>query len=287
MSYAVQPPVVAPPARSRPAAVTTAVVLLWTMAVVGLAYAIGMVAIAPGTIDRFRDATGDTDQVESFISVIWIDAAVALVMAVLVVALFAVLGVGLRRGSRLARGVTLGICVLGFLAGIGSLLAIAGQRAGEALPGSVGAALGAAYPNGWISLNVAVAAAQVLAYLVVAVLLLLAPRPFFASGSAASGNPPAHPHLGGYPYPAPGNWPGAPAGYGQPPAYPGPGAYPPAGWGYPAYQPQSAPVPPHSTTGDDHHTWAPPQSPPIPGPEQPTSSSEQTGEREPGSQPRD
>ncbi|MEU4420672.1 hypothetical protein AB0F81_08605 [Actinoplanes sp. NPDC024001] len=228
MSYAaVQPPAAAPPAGSRPAVVTTAVALLWAMAVAGLAYAIGMVAIAPGTVDRFRDATGDTDQIESYVAVIWIDAAVAVAVALLILALFVILGIGLRRGSRIARGVTLGVCVLGVLAGFGSLLVIAGQRAGEALPGSVGAALGAAYPDGWIGLNVAVAAAQVLAYLVLAALVLFAPRQFFGGGVPRNQiQPPPYP---GYWPPA--GTPGHAPGYG----YQAPAAYPPYGpsgpWG--------------------------------------------------------
>ncbi|WP_328464182.1 hypothetical protein OHA21_40015 [Actinoplanes sp. NBC_00393] len=199
-----------------------------------MAYAIGMVAIAPATVDRFRAATSGTDQVESFIAVIWIDAAVAAVVAVLAIALFAVLGVGLRRGSRVARGVTLGVCGLGVLAGCGSLLTIALQRSGDALPGSVGAALGAAYPDGWINLNVAVASAQVLAYVAVAALVLLAPRQYFGHCTVTdqAGNVGAFPGYGqpayGLAYPQPGHGPAYPQpGFnsqpGPTPAYPQPG----------------------------------------------------------------
>ena len=269
MSYAAQPPVAAPPPGARPAAVTTAVALLWTMAVAGLAYAIGMVSIAPSTVGRFRDATGGTDQVESFIAVVWIDAAVALVLAVLIGALFAVLGVGLRRGSRLARGVTLGACAFGFLAGIGSLLAIAGQRAGEALPGSVGAALGAAYPDGWITLNVAVAAAQVLGYLVVAALLLLAPRSFF--GGAAPADPagfsaPGHPAYAAAPISAPAaHWPAYPPPAGSPPGYGAPAGYSTqAGYGAPARYSAPAGSPPgYSAPAGSPPGYGSPAGPPL------------------------
>jgi hypothetical protein len=185
MSYAVQSPLVAaPPARRRPVAVATAVALLWAMAAAGVTYAVGMVAVTPGVISRFRDAVLDSDGVDGFIAVMWLVAALALVLSLLVTALFVVLGVALRRGSRLGRGVTLGVCVLGVLTGCGTLAVLAAQRAGEAAPGTVSEALNSAYPNGWIVLNVVVAAAQVVAYLVVGILVLAAPREFF--GNSAS-----------------------------------------------------------------------------------------------------
>ncbi|BBH65549.1 hypothetical protein ACTI_22340 [Actinoplanes sp. OR16] len=174
----------------RPAAVTTAVALLWTMAVAGLVYAIGMVAVTPGTVSRFRDATSGSEVAENFIAVVWLDAAVGAVIALLVVALFTVLGLGLRRGSKVAWGVTLGVCVLGVIGGCGSVAAIGGQQSGEAVPGSLGEALNAAYPGGWIGLNAAVAVAQVIAYILVAFLLLLAPRAFFGRRSDPASVPP-------------------------------------------------------------------------------------------------
>ena len=196
------PPAAVPPGRGRPAAVTTAVALLWTMAVAGLAYAVGMVAIAPATTSRFRDATTGSEIAENFIAVIWLDAAVAVVVAIILLGLFAVLGVGLRRGSRIARGVTLGVCVVGVLAGLATLAALAGQRSGESMRGSLGEALGAAYPNGWIGLNVAVAVAQVAGYLLVAVLLLAAGREFFGGVKVPRNGYPAY----GYPPPSPAQW---------------------------------------------------------------------------------
>ena len=196
------PVATAPPGRGRPAAVTTAVALLWTMAVAGLAYAIGMVAVAPSTVGRFRDATAGSEIAENFTAVIWLDAAVAVVVAIIVLGLFVVLGVGLRRGNRIARAVTLGVCVLGVLAGFATLAAIGGQRAGEPMRGSLGEALGAAYPDGWIGLNVAVAVAQVAGYLVVAVLLLAAGREFFGGVKVPSHGYPAY----GYPPPSGAQW---------------------------------------------------------------------------------
>ncbi|GAA0427147.1 hypothetical protein Aca07nite_36120 [Actinoplanes capillaceus] len=185
MSYAAQPPTAAePPAAPRPATVTLAVALLWAMAVAGLTYAVGMVAVTPGVVGRFRDAAG-SEAAENFVSVVWLISALALVLALLVVALFAVLGIALRRGSRLARAVTLGVCGLGILGGCGTLAVLAAERSGEALPGSVGEALSEAYPEGWIVLNIAVAVAQVIGYLVVGVLLLAAPGEFFGRTAPA------------------------------------------------------------------------------------------------------
>ena len=187
MSYAVQPPpVAAPPAVRRPAAVSTAVALLWAMAVAGLTYAVGMVAVTPGVVGRLRDAAPGSGTVDDFVTVMWLVAALALVLGVLFLAFFVVLGIALRRGNRLARAIALGACVLGVLTGCGTLVVLAAQRAGDAAPGTLSEALNAAYPSGWIVLNVVVAVAQVVAYLVVAALLLSAPRQFF--GGTSGGN---------------------------------------------------------------------------------------------------
>jgi hypothetical protein len=199
MSYAVQtPPVAAPPPGRRPLSVAMAVGLLWAMAATGLTYAIGMVTVTPGVVGRFRGAAAGSDAADGFVAVIWLVAALALVLSLLVVALFVVLGIALRRGSRLGRGVTLGVCVLGVLAGCGTLAILAVQRAGDPVPGTLSDALDSAYPNGWIVLNVAVAVAQVVAYLVVGVLVLMAPRDFFGnSGSSEWGSPQTKPFVTG------------------------------------------------------------------------------------------
>ncbi|GIF43820.1 hypothetical protein [Actinoplanes xinjiangensis] len=180
MSYAVPTPIVAaPPAGRRPVSVATAVALLWAMAAAGLTYAIGMVVVTAGVVGRFRDAVAGSDVADNFVAVMWLVAALALVLSLLVTALFVVLGIALRRGSRLGRGITLGVCVLGVLAGCGTLAILAAQRAGDAAPGTLSEALNSAYPNGWIVLNVVVAVAQVVAYLVVGLLVLVTPRGFF------------------------------------------------------------------------------------------------------------
>jgi hypothetical protein len=184
MSYAQPLSVAAPPAARRPAAVSTAVALLWAMAVAGLTYAVGMVAVTPGVIGRLRDAAPDSGTVDSFVTLMWLVAALALVLGLLFLAFFVILGLALRRGSRLARAIALGACVIGLLTGCGTLAVLAAQRAGEAAPGSLSEALNAAYPSGWIVLNVAVAVAQVVAYLLVGALLLAAPRWFFGGAPA-------------------------------------------------------------------------------------------------------
>lgn len=182
MSYAVQPPPLAVlPAARRPAAVTTAVALLWAMAAAGLTYAIGMVAVTPGVVGRLRDAAPGSDVAENFVTVIWLVGALAPVLALLFLALLVVLGIALRRGNRLARVISLGVCGLGLLTGLGTLGILAAQRAGDAVPGSVGEAVGDAYPTGWLTLNVIVAVAQVVGYLVVGALLLTVPREYFGA----------------------------------------------------------------------------------------------------------
>ncbi|KUL26420.1 hypothetical protein [Actinoplanes awajinensis] len=274
MSYAALPPVTAPVpppgGAPRPPAVSSASALLWLMGAAGLVYAVAAVAIAPGTVNRFRDAaTGDT--AENYVSVIWLVAALAAVLAILSFALFVVLGLGLRRGSRVARIVALVVCVLGGIGGLASFVSVLVQRSGDPVPGSLGEALGSAYPDGWIGLNAVVSGLQVLAYLAVGAMLLAAPRPFFghAPASAApfgtsfggpSGAPSGAP-FGAQPASsgAPGSFgaPAAPYGY-QPQAPYGvtPGmSYPPAGpSGYAPTGPQGF-VPPVSHTG-----WQPPVS---------------------------
>ncbi|MEU8658916.1 hypothetical protein [Actinoplanes philippinensis] len=199
MSYAVPTPLVtAPPPARRPVPVATAVALLWAMAAAGLTYAIGMVAVTPGVVSRFRDAAAGSDAADGFVAVLWLVAVLALVLSLLVTALFVVLGIALRRGSRLGRGVTLGVAALGVLTGCGTLAILAAQRAGDAAPGTLSAALNSAYPDGWIVLNVIVAAAQVVAYLVVGVLVLVSPRGFFGhSASPEWANPQTKPFVTG------------------------------------------------------------------------------------------
>jgi hypothetical protein len=248
MSYAIQPPVATPPAvapgRQRPVPVTLAAVVLTVMAVVGLAYAIATVSTAPGTVSRFRDAAAGaaSADIDGYVTVIWVGAAIGTVLAVILVALFVVLAIGLRRGSNAARIATWVVCALGLLAGLASTITVLVERNGDGNPQSLATALTDSYPGSWIGLNVGLAIAQMAGYTVVALLLLAARGAWFGRGPAT----PTQPHPGYAPggYGAP-TYTGAP-GYGTQPGYgppPGtPGYSPPPGTpGYgptPGYSPQ-------------------------------------------------
>ncbi|MEV6599121.1 hypothetical protein AB0M36_20025 [Actinoplanes sp. NPDC051346] len=218
MTYAVQPPAAAAPTpgpvatRRRPASISIASVLLIVMAVVGLGYAVATLAVAPGTVDRFRHAAGDSADVDGFVAVIWIGAAVGAALAVILFALYIVLALGLRRGSNGMRIATLVVCALGLVAGCGSTMTVGLQRAGRSTPGSVGEALTESYPDAWIALNVGLGIAQMIGYVLVGVLLLIANGEFFGRApkplppdpfAAPAGMPPAGygAMLGGYPAP--------------------------------------------------------------------------------------
>ncbi len=278
MSYPVQQqPVVAspPPAPTgRPGVVTAAAVVLWVMATTGLIYAIGTLVIVGGTVRRFQDvATGD--EPELYVGVVWLGAAVALALAVILFALYVVLGIALRRGSNAARITTLVVSVLGVLTGAGTALIVAAQRSGDTVPGSVGARLSDAYPSGWIPTNVGLAVAQVVGYLLVAALVLAAPRAFFGRSAPATPGQQAQPT---FPYAAAGDPASAPLSgppaYGAP--YPGsaygqgaPASATPSGAGYPAPGYAASPGPGYGPPPAEGHSTAdfdPSPSQGYPGP---------------------
>ncbi|MGX6604468.1 hypothetical protein ACWKSP_20385 [Micromonosporaceae bacterium Da 78-11] len=276
MSYPVQPSpttVPAPPPATeagRPATVTAASALLWLMAAVGLFYAVVTLTVVPGTVSRFRDGvTGADADADNLTGVVWIGAAIATVLAVLLFALFVVLGLALRRGSNAARIATLVICALGLLAGCGSAATVGIERNGDAVAGSLSEGLTTAYPGGWVGINVGLSVAQMIAYVLVGVLLLLTPKAFFGRGAqpvagstpqpygygapfGGSAYPGAQPHPGGFPTPQPGYGPPQP-GYG--PAQPGYGPSQP-GYG----PPQSGYGPPPPGYGPPPSGYGPPQS---------------------------
>lgn len=274
MSYAMQPPAAAPAPTSaprRPVSVTSAAVLLILMAVVGLGYAVVTLAIAPGTVDRFRAAAAGASSVDvdGFVTVVWIGAALGAVLAVILFALYVVLALGLRRGSNAARIATWVVAGLGLLAGCASTATVAVQRSGDPTQGSLSAALSDAYPGSWIPLNVTLAVAQMLGYVVVGALLLASPGPFF--GRAPKPQPPdpfaapgyAAPDYAAPGYAAPG---GAAPGYGAPsgavPGYGAPGGSPtpPAGYGPPPTGGYAAP--PTGVYGSPYPAAAPPPAGP-------------------------
>ncbi|MFI7545638.1 hypothetical protein [Actinoplanes sp. NPDC049599] len=259
MSYVMQPPAAAPAptdAPRRPGSVASASVLLIMMAVVGLGYAVATLVIAPGTVDRFRAAAGGAASgadVDGFVTVVWIGAALGAVLAVILFALYVVLALGLRRGSNAARIATWVVAGLGLLGGCATTATVAVERAGDPVQGSLAAALSDAYPRAWIPLNIGLAIAQMLGYVIVGVLLLASPGTFF--GRAPKPLPPDPFAAPGYG--APGGYPAPPVGYGPPPT----GGYsaPPMG-GYGSPYPAAAP-PPVTPPG------VAPAGPPQPGPD--------------------
>jgi hypothetical protein len=180
MSYAVEPPAVAGTARSRPLPVTLAAALLAVLGLAGLGYAVATLAVTPGVVGRFRHAAAGADpsDVDGFVTVLWVAAAVAAVLAIILFALYVVLALGLRRGSNAARIGTWVVSGLGLLAGCGSAVAVVIQRRGVETPGTLGTALADAYPNGWIGLNIAMAVAQMAGYVAVAILLAVSHSAF-------------------------------------------------------------------------------------------------------------
>ena len=224
MSYAIQPPVTAPPPPApapgprRPVPVTLAAGVLTLMALVGFAYAVATISTAPGTVSRFRAAAvgAASADIDGYVSVVWIGAAIGTVLAVILFALYLVLALGLRRGSNVARIATWAVCGLGLLAGCGSTTTVLLERRGVSDPQSLGAALSGAYPSSWIGLNLSLAIAQMVGYVIVALLLLAARGAWFGRGPAAPAGPGyATP---GYGAPGSGYGYGAPYGSGYPPA---------------------------------------------------------------------
>ena len=243
MSYAVESPVAATAPR-RPGTVAPAAALLGLMGLGGLGYAVATLAITPGVVDRFRAAAAgaDSTDVDGLVTVLWVSAAIAMVLAVILFALYVVLALGLRRGSNASRIGVWVICGLGLLAGCGSTATVLIQRSGDGSPGTIGTALTDAYPAGWIGLNVGLAIAQIVGYAVVAVLLFASPGTFFGRPPERQKPDPfaAPTSASAFNAPPPGY--GQPPGHGQPPGYSPPAGYGPAsGYGVPAGYGQSAP----------------------------------------------
>lgn len=252
-----------PPAGRRPGGVTLASALLVSMGAAGLAYAVTTLVITLGVVRRFRVAAADTGasaaDVGGFVTAFNVVAWIGLILALALAAVLVAASVGLRRGRRGARTVTWVICGLGLAGGLGAMLAVAVQRSVTSdLPGSgLGPAITAAYPAGWIGLNVALALAQVLGYAVVALSLATGSGTWFAR--PAAGDPP---RPGGYP--PPGIYP-PPGGYPPPPGYPGSSlaGYPGIATGYPAPPAPTGPPP----LPPDALDWArPADRPPVPAP---------------------
>jgi hypothetical protein len=237
MSYAVPAPVETVTPR-KPVSAQLAAALLALMALVGLGYAIASIAVAPGVVDRFRSAAGSADSgdVDAYVTGVWMIAALGAVLAVILFALYIVLALGLRRGSQASRMGTWVVCGLGLLFGCGTTFTVAVQRAGTGDPAALGTALSDAYPGPWIPLNVSLAVAQMLGYLVVAILLAVSPGGFFGRGT-----PSVSPNR-------------ASGAYVTLPTYGSANAYPPA-----SFPPSPQPAAPPQAGPDDDY-WARPSS---------------------------
>lgn len=181
MSYPIgSPPPPAAPTR-RPAAVTAAAAVLAAMAAAGLANAVVGLLNLQGITDRLRTAADATDadgsNVEGLVAALRIGLAVGLIIALVVAVLLVVLAVGLVRASVGARIATWVVCGLGAFCGVCGLAVVVGQRLVPLNADSSDAdalrALTDAYPGWWLGLNSALAAAQTIGYLLVALLLVL------------------------------------------------------------------------------------------------------------------
>jgi hypothetical protein len=213
MSYVLPAPAPGPVAAPRrPVTVLLAAALLAVMALVGLGYAVATLTVTPGVVRRFQAGAGAADPagVDGYVTALWLGAGVATILAVILVALYAALAIGLSRGSAVARIGTWVVCGLGLAAGCGSAIVVAMQRGGADSAGELPVLLGDAYPAGWIGLNVALSVAQLLGYLLVAVLLGVSPRAYFRSARQPQPAPPYAYQPGRYlappvtPTPAPG-----------------------------------------------------------------------------------
>ncbi|MCZ7440493.1 hypothetical protein O7598_29160 [Micromonospora sp. WMMC241] len=260
----------------RPATVVAAVAVLLLMAVGAVAYAATNLAVAGGTVERFRAAAAETDagggDVDRVAGLLRGSTVLAAVLGVLAAALLVGLALGLFAGRPGARVATWVVAGLGLLCGCCGLAVLVGQRAAplrlgadDRVTADLLGLVGDAYPAWWIPVNAALSVAQILGYLVVAALLTLpSANAFLHRHTAAAGRPPGPPTgygttASGAPVAGPTPW-GPPSGLPAPSASPSsappvssgpaPGPTPPT--------PSSGPVPPPSVPP------APPAGPPSP-----------------------
>ncbi|WFE45574.1 hypothetical protein [Verrucosispora sp. WMMD1129] len=222
------------PAR-RPAAVVLAVSTLMVMALGAFVYAVIGLASVSGTVDRFRataDADADPGQVDAAVALLRASVVVSAVLSVLAALLLVGLALGLATRRPAARVATWVVAGLGMCCGCGGLATLIVQRAvpldfgDDRATAELLARTPDAYPSWWIPLTATLSIAQVLGYLVVAVLLALpAANAWFRRRPApqrtvSADQPPTPP-------------------FGQPPAAP---PYQPP---YQPYPPPGAPPPPN------------------------------------------
>nr|WP_228531875.1 hypothetical protein [Micromonospora sp. ANENR4] len=228
--------------------------MLLAMAVGAVAYAVVNLAVGGGTVGRFRDAAaertgasgGDIDQVAGLLRGSTVLAAVLGVLAGL---LLAGLALGLLAGRSGARTATWVVAGTGLLCGCCGLAVLVGQRAAplrlgadDRITAELLGLVGDAYPSWWIPVNATLSAAQILGYLVVAVLLTLPPSGAFLRRRTAPLR------LSGYGSTVSGATAPGPTPWGPPPGLNPPASAPPASgpspYERPAPPPSAPPAPP-------------------------------------------
>ena len=242
----------------RPGTVLAAAALLLAMAVGAVAYAVANLAVGGGTVDRFRDAAaertgasgGDIDQVAGLLRG---STVVAAVLGVLAALLLVGLALGLLAGRSGARTATWVVAGTGLLCGCCGLAVLVGQRAAplrlgadDRITSDLLGLVGDAYPSWWIPVNATVSVAQLLGYLVVAVLLAL------PSSGAFLRRRTAPLRLSGYGSTVSGAAAPGPTPWGPPPGLNPPASAPPAS------------APPVSGPSPYERPAPPPSAPPAP-----------------------
>ncbi|MTK02555.1 hypothetical protein [Micromonospora sp. CP22] len=203
------------PAR-RPVAVTLAAATLAVMGLGALTYAVLGLASVQGTVDRFRSTAGtdvDSGQVDALAALLRASVVVSAVLSIFAGLLLVSLALGVAAGRPAARVVTWVVAGLGVFCGCGGLVMLIVQRAvplefqGDHDTAELLNLSSDAHPSWWIPLTVALSIAQVLGYLVVAVLVAMpaanawfrrppAPRPpvfAYQPPNPPFGDPPATP----------------------------------------------------------------------------------------------
>ncbi|WP_243707838.1 hypothetical protein [Micromonospora sp. KC606] len=179
-----------------------AATVLALMTLGAVAYAVTALLALGGTVDRFRtaaDGTGAaTDDVDTVVTLVRAGTIVSAMVTVLVGLVLVGLAAGLLAARPVARVSTWVVSGLGLLGGCCTLAALVGQRAAPLKVGDAGLLplLGEAYPAWWLPVNAGLSVAQMLGYLVVAVLLVLpASNSWFgARRPARPAEPPENPY---------------------------------------------------------------------------------------------
>ncbi|SBT63360.1 hypothetical protein GA0070622_0309 [Micromonospora sediminicola] len=265
----------------RPGTVVAAAAVLLLMAVGAVAYAVTNLAVAGGTVDRFRAAAADTGagggDIDRVAGLLRGSTVLAAVLGVLAALLLLGLALGLLAGRPGARVATWVVAGLGLLCGCCGLAVLVGQRAAplrlgadDRVTADLLGLVGDAYPAWWIPLNAALSVAQILGYLVVAALLTLPSANAFLHRPVAPRSGPATGYgatVSGAPVSGPTPW-GPPAGVTSPSTPPGPvppSSAPPVAPPFSSAPP--GPVPPSSAPVGP---TPPPSAPPVTPPSGPT-----------------